>query len=226
MATGLGLLAQRLTPMIMWIEAGLAVVLVAMAFVCARWGAKGFDSVERCFAALANRQRLSVIVVGLVALALRAAALPVLPEPQPNLNDEFSFLLAADTFAHGRLANPPHPLWIHFETFHEIQQPTYASMYPPGQGLVLAFGQVTTGHPFVGVWLSVALLCAALCWMLQGWFSPPWALLGGLLAAMHFSAFSYWADSYWGEPWRPSAAHWLWERCRASRGRSAWATLC
>jgi hypothetical protein len=63
---------------------------------------------------------------------------------------------------------------------------------------MLALGQVTTGHPFVGVWLSVALLCAALCWMLQGWLPPPWALLGGLLSAMHFGVFSYWADSYWG----------------------------
>jgi hypothetical protein len=34
--------------------------------------------------------------------------------------------------------------------------------------------------------------------MLQGWVSPPWALLGGLLVWARFSLFSYWINSYWG----------------------------
>jgi hypothetical protein len=171
------------------VEALLVVVLLN--FTCRLAGA------ERALKRLASH-RLAPLAVGAFALVLRTAVLPVAPIPSPNVHDEFSYLLAADTFAHGRLANPTHPMWEHFETFHEDQFPTYQSMYPPLQGLVLAAGQVVAGTAFAGVWLGIGVMCAVLCWALRGWFPPGWALMGGAIAAIRLAMFSYWGNSYWG----------------------------
>jgi hypothetical protein len=118
--------------------------------------------------------------------------------PIPYVENEFSYLLAADTFAHGRMTNPPHPMGEFFETFHVLQYPTYMSKYPPGQGIFLAIGQVVFGHPIYGVWLSAGLMSAAICWMLYAWLAPRWALMGGLAAALQFGIFTYWSQSYFG----------------------------
>ena len=180
------------------VDTVLSVCTFALAFLAPNLGSRWFAALEQSFGKLARKRGLSVLVVGLSALALRAALLPIQPVPHPLIMDEFAYLLSADTFAHGRLTNPIPPLWTHFESLFIIMQPTYNSKYPPGQSFFLALGQVIGGHPFWGVWLSCGLMCAAICWMLQAWFSEGWALLGGFLAVARLAAFSYWADSYWG----------------------------
>lgn len=118
--------------------------------------------------------------------------------PLPAFHDEFSYLLAADTFASGRLSTPPHAHWEHFETFHVLSQPTYASKYPPAQGLVLAASQSLTGSPKAGVWLGVGMMAAAITWMLLIWLPPQWAVLAAALGTVQLCWVSYWGHSYWG----------------------------
>ena len=127
---------------------------------------------------LAGRPALCCCCAAVFVLLLRAALLPVWPIAAPSIYDEFSYLLQADTFAHGRLANATHPMWPFFESIFILQKPAYVSRYPPGQGLAMAAGQVLFGHPWYGVWLSCGALAAALCWALQGWLPGKWALAG------------------------------------------------
>src|SRR5438477_10541756 len=184
--------------MFLALELCLTAICVALAYIRPQLGDKLFTRVEQRISSFGRQQWLAVLAVGLLGLGIRLALLPILPIPQPKVQDEFSYLLLSDTLAHRRLANPTHPMWVHFETFHVNWHPTYASMYYPGYGVFLAVGQLVLGHPFWGVWLSGGLMCAALCWCLQAWLPPGWALIGAVIAVIRLATFSYWVDSYWG----------------------------
>ncbi len=180
----------------MLIESGLTVIGFASAFLAPRLASNSFSRVELVFGRLARRRRWAVAAVGTAALLLRLLLLPFCPIPLPFMPGDFSFLLAADTFAHGRLANPTPVMWIHFESIHISMQPTYMSMYFPSVGLLLAAGKVLFGNPWFAILIANALMCAAICWMLQAWIPPNWALLGGALAILRLGLFSYWINSY------------------------------
>lgn len=152
----------------------------------------------RWLAWILDRNSRAVLLVIATALCGRALLLPFIGVPAPRVNDEYSYLLMADTFAHHRLTNPTPPSWQHFETFHVNLVPTYHSKYPVSQGLALAFGEIVFRQPWVGVYLSTALLCGAICWALQAFVPPGWALVGGLLVVVRIALFSYWMNSYWG----------------------------
>jgi hypothetical protein len=160
-------------------------------------GDRWFRRVEGFGTRFARKKGAVIVSIALSAILMRVALLWAMPVPVPCFHDEFSYLLAGDTFAHGRLANPPHPMWVFFETYHVLQHPTYASMYPPGQGGMLAFGQVL-GNPWIGVLLSIAAMGAAVTWAMQAWLPPGWALLGGILLVLRIGLISYWMNSYWG----------------------------
>ena len=172
-------------------ELTLAALLLAIAIIARRF-------VSQYGRRLAPKTGWCMLLLALLPLALRLAMLAQHPVPAPAVYDEFGHLLVADTLLHFRLANPAHPLHQFFETFFVLQTPTYASIYPLGQGMVLALGRAIFGLPWAGVLLSTAAMCSLCYWMLRGWTKPEWALLGGVLAVIGFGPLNPWMNSYWG----------------------------
>ncbi len=183
------------------ITPGLRIALLALAvFLALRFNPRQTRVLRRArpgLRRLASRPWwCCALIVGL-SLGINLC-LTLMRYPLPWVHDEFSYVLAADTFAHGRLSNPRHPMWEHLETFHVLSTPGYMSKYPPASGMFMGLGQWMTGHPIVGVWLALALACAAMYWMLRAWTAPRWAAIGGLVIASSAPLIRAWGQSYWG----------------------------
>jgi hypothetical protein len=91
---------------------------------------------------------------GIVALAAFVGCVLVafvVRQPTPRIDDEFSYLLMGEMFAHGHIANPTPPLPEFFDTFHELVRPVYVSKYFPVQGIFLAIGQKLVDRHFGSV---------------------------------------------------------------------------
>jgi len=173
------------------LDLALAALLVLAALLWRPW-------IETYASRIAERTGWCMLLLAALPVALRLLLLGHHPVPTPDVSDEFSHLLAADTLRHFRLANPPHALPQFFETSLVLQEPTYGSIHPLGPGLALAIGWSIFGLPWAGVLLAVAAFCALCYWMLLGWTSPRWALLGGILAVIEFGPLNPWTNSYWG----------------------------
>ena len=162
-------------------------------------------SCERCLKRIAAKLSLegnpllgAVLIAGLVTLLCDFAFAALVRLPEANYHDEFSYLLAAETFAAGRLTNPSPEFGDHFESFHILTIPSYQSKYPPGQGLFLALGLIVGGFAGLGVWLSHAVAVGGICWFLGQFTAVRWALLGALSFGLHDRVVMWWGQTYWG----------------------------
>src|SRR5579872_431599 len=90
-------------PPLLFVNLGMATIAATVAFGWPLIGNGVFTRAEHFFRSLSARRTLAVVIVGLSVLVLRIAILPIYGIPIPFGPADFSFLLAADTFAHGRL---------------------------------------------------------------------------------------------------------------------------
>src|SRR3954469_5049691 len=86
------------------IETILTGLLLVLAFIAPQLGTNWFGRIENGLSRLAERPRHTVMGIIVAIILARLLLMGFVPVPRPSIHDEFSYLLAAKTFAAGRLS--------------------------------------------------------------------------------------------------------------------------
>lgn len=155
---------------------------------------------RRAFPLIAPRRSVAYASIAVLALVAAASRTSLVGDPHPPwYTDDFGYALTADTFVHGRITNPPHPMRDSFMSLYVLQTPTYNSMYQAGPGLLVAAGQVLFHRRVVALWIASAAAACASCWAVEAAVPFAIAWLAGLLMAIH-PVMLDWTSHYHGAP--------------------------
>ena len=146
---------------------------------------------------LGRRRVIAGVAIAATSLSLSIGVAAVSGVPLPLIHDDYSCLLGGQMFASGYAAYATPPQWQHFETFHVLLVPSYASKYPIGQQLLLALGIRLFDTALAGSWLAAAAASVAIYWAMLAALPPAWAFAGGVAAALHPLMLN-WSSSYRG----------------------------
>ncbi len=139
-----------------------------------------------------------IVLLIFAVFALRIVSLSAHPIPYPRVTDEFAYILAAKTFAAGKITNQPHELQEFFDTRHVLSSPTVMSKYQPGTALLMAAFYHISGDYYWGVVAASAMMIAAIYWAMRGWCGRLPSLIIALVFLLVTRAPHYFTDSYWG----------------------------
>ena len=178
------------------VELPICVAAVALAFAYPRIGASAFGGIERGLKRIATRPYASMVLIAALALACRVILIPFM-QVDPLIPDETSLRLQADTYLHGRLGNPA-VYSPDMTAIYTLLKPSYASIYPVLRSLPLFIGELLFSNLWIGVWLTVILMCVTTYWALRAYVSPAYALIAALIVVLRFAVFNFWVNSYFG----------------------------
>src|SRR5688572_27865393 len=110
-------------------EYRMAATILLITICALPWRAKFIDAIRDWLGSFAQKRALAMTLPFILSFIMTATLAAKRGIPVAYVHDEFSYLLSADTFAHGRLSNPAPEIWEPFEAEHILVRPTYQSKY-------------------------------------------------------------------------------------------------